>query len=133
MAVNIVLCLLLMRPLLHGGLALATSLAAVVNFGLLVRILNRRLHGIAWTEILRSVGNTVAATIPVGGIGWAVARQDLWSFPGEWSAKAVWLSGGIGLSILSYIVANRLLRSEEQAFLWDMVKAKIAKKWARPQ
>jgi hypothetical protein len=82
--------------------------------------------------ILRSVGNTIAATVPVGLIGWIVGRQEIWSFPGDWAAKAVWLSGGIGLSILSYIVANRLFRSEEQAFLWEMVKTKIAKKGVQP-
>jgi len=132
MAANIVLCLLLMKPLLHGGLALATSLAAVLNFSLLIGILHRRLHGIAWAEILRSIGNTVAATIPVGLIGWITARQDLWSFPGDWDAKAIWLFGAIALSILSYITANRLLRSKEQDFLWDMVKTKISKKGIRP-
>lgn len=132
MVTNIVLCLLLMRPLLHGGLALATSLAAVLNFALLVRILDRRLQGLEWPVIIRSVASTVAATVPVGLIGWIVARQPLWSYPGDWIVKAVWLFGGIGLAVMSYIVANRSLRSEELAFLWDMVKAKIGKKGGPP-
>jgi len=132
MAANVVLSLLLMRPLLHGGLALATSLSAVLNFGLLIWILNRKLHGIEWPTILRSVGNTLMATIPVGLLGWAVASLSIWSFPGEWDVKAFWLLSGILLSVLSYIVSNRLLRSEEQSFLWDMVKTKISKKEIRP-
>ncbi|MBI3995069.1 MAG: murein biosynthesis integral membrane protein MurJ [Nitrospirae bacterium] len=132
MVTNVVLSLLLMRPLLHGGLALATSLAAVLNFGLLIWILNRRLQGIEWPVILRSVGNTVAATIPVGLIGWTVGSLSIWSFPGEWDIKAIWLLGTIALAVLSYITANRLLRSEEQTFLWEMVRTKIAKKGIRP-
>ncbi|MBI3812519.1 MAG: polysaccharide biosynthesis C-terminal domain-containing protein, partial [Nitrospirae bacterium] len=132
MAANVVLSLLLMRPLQHGGLALATSLSAVLNFGLLIWILNRRLHGIEWAVILRSVGNTVAAAIPVGLIGWITGRQEIWSFPGEWDVKAIWLFGAIALAILSYIAANRLLRSEEQSFLWEMVKTKISKKGIQP-
>ncbi|MBI3609504.1 MAG: murein biosynthesis integral membrane protein MurJ [Nitrospirae bacterium] len=132
MAANVVLSLLLMRPLLHGGLALATSLSAVLNFGLLIWILNRRLQGIEWPMILRSVGNTILATIPVGLLGWAVASLPIWSFPGEWDVKTFWLCSAIAMSILSYIVSNRLLRSEEQDFLWEMVKTKIAKKGIRP-
>jgi putative peptidoglycan lipid II flippase len=133
MAANIVLCLLLMRPLLHGGLALATSLSAILNFGLLIWILNRRLDGIEWPVILRSVGHAVAATIPVGIIGWTVGHLSLWSFPGDWEVKGIYLFGAIALSVLSYMAAHRLLRSEEQTFVWDMVKARIAKKGPRPQ
>lgn len=133
MAANIVLCLLLMRPLLHGGLALATSISAVLNFGLLIWIIHRRLDGIEWPVILRSVGHTVAATIPVGLIGWSVGRLSFWSFPGDWELKGFYLCGAIILSVLSYMAAHRLLRSEEQTFLWDMVKGRLAKKGSRPQ
>jgi len=132
MGANIVLSLILMRPLLHGGLALATSLAAIINFGLLVRILNRRLNGIEWSVIIRSVVNTVAATVPVGVIGWTVGNLPIWTFRDDWESKAVWLFGAIALSILSYIAANRLLRSEELTFLWDTIKTKFGKKGAPP-
>jgi len=130
MTANIVLSLVLMRPLLHGGLALATSLAAVINFVLLVRILNRRLNGIEWALIARSVGTTLLATLPVAVIGWTVANLPIWSYHGDWESKAVWLFGAITLSILSYIAANRLMGSEELTFLWDTMKSRIAKKGA---
>jgi putative peptidoglycan lipid II flippase len=42
-AVNIILNLILVRWLAHGGLALATSLAALVSCLLLVYLLRRRL------------------------------------------------------------------------------------------
>lgn len=127
MGTNILLSLVLMGPLLHQGLALATSLSAVLNISLLVWILNRRLRGIEWKAILRSIGKTVAATMPVGLIAWAIGRGEIWTYQGDSAEKAVWLLGGILISILAYLLAHRLLKSDEQSFLWNMVKAKWAK------
>src|SRR3989338_6821902 len=45
---NILLSLLLMGPLKHAGLALATALASMLNGAILVAVLNLRLGGIDW-------------------------------------------------------------------------------------
>lgn len=127
MATNVILCLLLMGPMLHRGLALATSLSAVLNFGLLTFILNRRLQGVEWPVILRSFVNTLVATIPVGLIGWIISGLEIWSFTGSEVVKAAWLLVGITTSVWSYIIVHRLLKSEEQTFLWEMVRGKLGK------
>ena len=44
--VNFLLCLLLMKPLRHGGLALATSLASFMNLLILIAVLRRRMGGV---------------------------------------------------------------------------------------
>jgi len=44
---NILLGLMLMKPMAHGGMALATSLAAMLNLGVLLMVLQRRRGG--WT------------------------------------------------------------------------------------
>src|SRR2546422_736554 len=54
LAANIALSLLLMGPLRHAGLALATALSAILNMSVLLVFLVRRLGAFGWEAILRS-------------------------------------------------------------------------------
>lgn len=64
---NILLSLLLMGPLSHGGLALATSLASMLNFCLLVWVLRRRLGELNGKTIIESVAKSVICALVMGG------------------------------------------------------------------
>lgn len=55
--------LLLMGPMKHGGLALATSIAAAFNFLVLFAILARRLDGFPMRQFLVSVSKICAASL----------------------------------------------------------------------
>jgi putative peptidoglycan lipid II flippase len=61
-AVNLVLGLVLMGPLKHGGLALATSLASMVNLSLMVYVLRKKLGGIRWRPIFAGCLKTLVAS-----------------------------------------------------------------------
>ena len=61
-AVNILLGMALMGPMKHCGLALATSLASVVNLVLLVVVLRTKLGVIRWRLIFSSCLKTLAAS-----------------------------------------------------------------------
>jgi putative peptidoglycan lipid II flippase len=61
-AVNVLLALVLMWPLRHIGLALASSLSSYVNVIGLCWLLHRRLGGPRGAEIWGSLGRTVVAT-----------------------------------------------------------------------
>ena len=132
MVANIILSLLLMGPLLHTGLALATALSAILNLSLLILIINRRLQGMEWAVILRSLRSTLIAAIPVGLIGWMISQLEIWLYPGNEAVKAVWLFGGITAAALSYFITHRILKSEEQDFLWDMLLRRLSRKDIRP-
>lgn len=71
-AVNLVLNLILVWPLRTAGLALATALCGVLQFGVLARRLARRLPGWHWRALGVSAGWTMAATATmaaaVGGL-----------------------------------------------------------------
>jgi len=64
--VNIILGVALMWPLRHGGLALATSLASMVNLYLLVGALKKKVGLIDWREILLSVKKTLCCSGVMG-------------------------------------------------------------------
>ncbi len=126
MLTNIVLALLLMKPLAHAGLALATALSAMVNVSVLIGILTYRLGGIDWRGVCHSLGQAGLATIPVVLVCLWIADLAVWHRADEWIAKGIMLTVGIGLSVTGYIGAQALLRSRELDVLWKMVQEKIA-------
>jgi putative peptidoglycan lipid II flippase len=68
---NIAFSVLLVRPLAQGGLALATSLAAALNLGLLVMALRRRLGGLELGQLARGFlqASAGAAVLALAGAG----------------------------------------------------------------
>jgi putative peptidoglycan lipid II flippase len=71
MIINIVLCLLLVGPLTHGGLALANSLATMVEMVWLLLILRGRMKGMDERGLLTSLAKiTVAAALMGVAVVW---------------------------------------------------------------
>ena len=126
-AANIVFSLLLMSSLGASGLALATALAGMVNGGILVAVLNRRLGGVEWGTVGRSAGRVMVACIPLVLACLWVAGAQVWTHEGEWAAKSVMLAVAIGLSVSGYLGVHALLRSEELDLVWGMVRSKIGR------
>jgi len=115
---------ILWTPLAHGGLALATSLAAIINISLLTFRLRKKLGRIDGRRILSSLLKTIPASIAMGMIGWWCARQPVWNLTGHILFKATLLFGGLVICGLFYIIVMRLVRSEELEFLLGLVKRK---------
>jgi putative peptidoglycan lipid II flippase len=130
-AANIVFSLLLMSSLGASGLALATALAGMVNGGILIAVLNRRLGGVEWGSVGRSAGRVVVASIPLILACLWVAGAQVWTHEGEWAAKSVMLAVAIGLSVSGYLGVHALLRSEELDLVWGMVRNKIGRMTGR--
>lgn len=124
-AANLVFSLLLMSSLGAAGLALATALAAMVNGGILIAVLNRRLGGVDWISVGRSLLRVLAASVPMGVICAWVAAAQIWTHPGEWIEKSAMLVVAIGLSVGGYLGVHALLRSEELGLVWGMVRRKL--------
>ena len=125
MLVNIILALLLMQPLEHAGLALATALSAMVNIGVLIGILTYRLGGIDWRGIGRSLGQAGLATIPVILSCLWIADLAVWHREDEWIAKGIMLTVGIGLSATGYVGIQALFHSKELEVLWKLVQRSV--------
>ena len=122
---NLAFSLLLMSSLGAAGLALATALAAMVNGGILIAVLNRRLGGVDWGSVGRSLLRVLAASIPLGVVCAWVAAAQIWTHSGEWIEKSAMLVVAIGLSVGCYMGVHALLRSEELGLVWGMVRRKL--------
>ncbi|HET6363984.1 MAG: murein biosynthesis integral membrane protein MurJ [Nitrospirota bacterium] len=123
---NIVLSMIaiLWTPLAHGGLALATSLASMLNLGLLTVMLRKKIGRMDGRRILTSLLKIVPASIAMGAIGWWISRNPVWDMDRNTLFKSALLVGGMVASVLFYIAAMWILRSDELKFIWGMVKRK---------
>ncbi len=114
-AANIALALVLMWRLEYLGLALATSLAAFVNVGLLIHHLQKRQTTVIDSESIRRMLRAICACVPLAGF--LLGLGSIWMFPASDEAlRAAWLllavAGGVGI----YFVAARLLGEKLLAF-----------------
>ena len=127
-AANIAFSLALMSSLGAAGLALATALAAMVNGGILVAVLNRRLGGVEWGSVGRTLLRVTAACVPMVVVCWWIVGAPIWSQSDNWVAKSVMLIVAIGVSTGGYLGVHALLRSEELDVVWGMVRRKLGKR-----
>jgi len=105
----------------HGGLALATSLAAMLSITLLTVQLRKKIGRMDGKRILISLLKIVPASVAMGAVGWWISRDPMWSLTGNTLYKAELLFGGMAASVLFYILVMWIMRSEELKFLWGVV------------
>ncbi len=118
------LSLVLMGPMEHAGLALANSLASMINVSLLLVCLRRRIGDIDWARILRSLIQVAVASIAMGWVAYWVVGRTSWVNPGYWGEKIFFLVAGIVAGMFTYITISYLLKNGEVSFLMDMLRGK---------
>ena len=109
MSSNMVLNLILIFPLQHTGLALATSLSAFLNGALLYHGLRKGEHyrpRSGWLKL--GVRVLLAGAVMAVLLLWLAGDQDSWSAMGGWD-RALRLSGIILAGAVAYLVSLVLL------------------------
>lgn len=119
---NIVLSLILMGPLKHGGLALATSLASAINLTLLIWILRKRLGNLDGKRILQSHIKVIIASAGIALVCYWVNDMGIWLMKGENFEKFFYLVVALFVSVSSYLFIHLFMKGEELAFLLRMLK-----------
>lgn len=124
---NILFGIMLMRPLGHGGLALATTLASVVNLGLLIRALRIKLGQLGGRSIALSACRTMVCSGIMGIVVWKVAvaffPSGAQSVPALLTGLMVSIVGGL----LTYGAVSYLIKSPEFMSIVAEVKNSIRK------
>jgi putative peptidoglycan lipid II flippase len=120
---NIVLDLILMGPLRHGGLALATSLASILNFALLVWLLRKKLGKLGLREVVISMVKIVVATALMA----TICYYTLCFISGRATGtdlvdKAVRALVPLCAGLISFPLLSFLLRARELDELWDAIR-----------
>ena len=121
MLLNIILNLILMGPLKHGGLALATSISALFNVILLIYLLRKRIGLMGGRKILSSV---IKLFFVSGVMGIAVYFFNVTFFDpnSKLVLKLLILSADIAIGVLVYAVLSRIIQNEELTFLIELTR-----------
>jgi putative peptidoglycan lipid II flippase len=122
---NLLLGVALMRPLAHGGMALATSLAAVLNLALLVAALRRRLGGMGGREMARClVRSLLAAGLMAPGV-LGVSRLMIHGAGQSSAGLALGIAVSMVAGVIIYLSASLALRSPEMQLLLGALKGRV--------
>jgi putative peptidoglycan lipid II flippase len=111
MSLNVVLSLILIKPLTHGGLALANTVATTLEFLGMVVLIRRRLGGIEGRRLIRASGRVILAATLMGGVLWA-SRRLVSGRIGDTSAVFE-VGGGILLGVAVYFCASLAMGAGE--------------------
>jgi putative peptidoglycan lipid II flippase len=124
-AVNIAL----VRLMGYRGLALGTSLAALLNAGMLLVLLHRRLGGIEERRVLRSFVKVAVASVMMGA---AAAGVDLllarWLPDPGFTAQVVRLAATIAAAIVVLSVSAHMLHIDEFRRAARLVASKLGRR-----
>ena len=125
---NVIFSLLFMGPLLHGGLALATSLSSVINMAFLVYMLRDKVGKIIDLPMLISFVKSLLASLLTAFAASYVCSFGDWAIDGINLDKSVVLLSAILAGTLTYIISSFLLGSEEALYVMKEVKLRIARR-----
>jgi len=129
---NVILNGILIIPLKHAGLALATSLSSILNLLLLTRKLSPKLGGIKIRENVISLTRIFLCSLPMGLIAYGICSFGDWSTTGGEIQKMTLLGLGIVIGISIYLAISYGVKNEEMLFLLKIVKRK-KKRISNPQ
>jgi putative peptidoglycan lipid II flippase len=111
---NSLLALVLMRPMLHKGLALAISIADIINFTLLIIFLRRKIGALGMRTIFLSVARIIFAAVLMGLAVFVFKTYLVPSlFEKGWLELAAGVFASITIGVVIYIVILRLIKSPE--------------------
>lgn len=119
---NVLFSVLLMGPLKHGGLALATSLASVLNLGLLIRRLRPKLRGLEWKNILNPACKSLACSVLMAS---GVRLTASLIMPAEQKSVTLLFSGlfiSIFAGLVLYGIFSYLMKSRELEKIVSLVR-----------
>lgn len=111
--INIIFGIVFMKPFAHGGLALATSLASILNLGLLLGALRSKLGFLGWKSIALSICRSLLCSLTMGIVVWKVSLVMLPDKNGSLPALLGGVIGSIVIGLLIYGVGSFVIKSPE--------------------
>ena len=126
-AFNLAASLILMGPLKHNGLALAGSLAAMVNVGVLAFILRRKIGGFLDRAFFISIFKMIAAALTmlaaIGGVHWLTP----WDVGASFLTRLTFLLTNMAVGATVYFASAYLLKSSEIHALIGLIRKRLTR------
>ncbi|MDI6725417.1 MAG: murein biosynthesis integral membrane protein MurJ [Smithellaceae bacterium] len=111
--VNVILSLILMFPLKHAGLALATSIASAVNVIMLYVILRRRIGVFLKRDFFRSCGKIMTSSLAMWGVIFLLGLFFPWKPQGDALERIAFLCLAIAGGLGGFLLMAYFLKCEE--------------------
>lgn len=125
--VNLAFSLMLMRPMLHGGLALASTVAAMCNLFLLIMLLRRKIGPFGGRGIFMCGVKAIVASLPVALITfWGMNCVD-WSMTGGKPLKVMLMTVTVVVSVLLYLATAWGLKCSEAHDLVGLIRKRLGR------
>ncbi|MBN2283541.1 MAG: murein biosynthesis integral membrane protein MurJ [Deltaproteobacteria bacterium] len=125
LVVNAAMSVILMFPLKHGGLALATAIASSVNILLLATLLRRKIGPFLDGEFFRSLGKVIASSILMGIVIAVVCRWMNWDSTAATVDRLAVLVTAIVTGMIVFVLSSYLLGSREITVVVETLKRKL--------
>ena len=123
---NVVLNITLVRSFGYRGLALGTSITAILNASVQLFLLRREIHGLEGTRIAASFVRVIIASAVMGAVTWGAHTVMLNALPGAaLLLQAIRLLITIGVSLAALALVAQLLRIPEFAEARDLVIGRL--------
>jgi putative peptidoglycan lipid II flippase len=119
---NVVFNAVLIYPLKHAGLALATSLSSILNLILLSRKLSLKLGKVDIGKSIRSLAKIFLCSLPVGFAAYLICSLGEWTTTGNEGGKVLLLGAAILVGLGIYLGCSYWMRNEEMLFLLKMIR-----------
>jgi putative peptidoglycan lipid II flippase len=118
--INIVLGLILMRPLGHCGLALAMSISSVCHFFLLLWALRKKMGPLGIWSLIKSICKTVVCSSIMGICVWKISLNVISYESSSFLTLFFGITGSITAGILIYWLLSFITKSQELEYLMSM-------------
>jgi putative peptidoglycan lipid II flippase len=125
--INIAMSVILMYPLKHGGLALATSIASAINVFMLSVILWNKIGPFLDGEFYRSLSKVLISSIIMGGSIYLVDFFLPWNVNASLYTRTFYLVSSVSFGIAVFFIASIVTRNSELLFFLDHLKRKISR------
>ena len=124
--VNVILNLALVRVMGYRGLALGTSITAIVNATVQLALLRREIHGLEGSRIAASLARIMAASAVMGAVTWGSQTTLEHLMPGDsLLLQIVRLLITISLSLAALAVSAQVLRIREFTEARDLIVGRV--------
>jgi putative peptidoglycan lipid II flippase len=120
---NFLAGIILMHPLQHAGLALASSISATVNVSLLAYFFHHKTAGLRWRELISTLYKIALAIIPMALVALVVERGYGWKESGDYGIKIPLLLGGIIVGIILFLCTSYIVKNKELLSMWEFFRS----------
>ncbi len=125
---NLVFSLLLMGPLLHGGLALASTLSSLCNMVMLLYLLRKKIGAFGGRGIALAGGKALLASLPMACVVFLIIRHADWAVAGHKLFKGVVLGGAVFVGAGIFLAIAHLLHIDEARDAWALLRRRVLKR-----